>query len=183
MWRYYSDRRYLERPRIGPGAMTWTCIPVAYLEKTKNRFYDKFIPEPNSGCWLWLATRNAINGYGRMGFCGLTTYAHRVSWVLYNGEIPLETCVLHRCDNPICVNPEHLFLGSTQDNIDDKINKMRHMVKSGCDYTHLNAKLTPDEVRRVRKETGTANEVAIRLGINVSCVRHIRKKETYKHVL
>lgn len=96
-----------------------------------ERFNEKWIPEPNSGCWLWTASTNPISGYGVIGVSSEKTKpAHRVSWELYRGPIPAGvghhgTCVLHKCDNRACVNPDHLFLGSNKDNVHDCMRKGR----------------------------------------------------------
>lgn len=78
------------------------------------------IPEPNSGCWLWLGTLN--RKYGMLGRDGL---AHRASYRTYVGEIPLGAIVLHKCDTPACVNPEHLVVGTSRDNAVDMTAKKR----------------------------------------------------------
>lgn len=94
---------------------------------SKEIFENKFMPEPNSGCWLWTASITP-NGYGKIGIWagGKKTFiAHRVSWTLYKGHIPKNICVLHKCDNRLCVNPNHLFLGNKKDNTRDMIKKGR----------------------------------------------------------
>jgi len=88
-------------------------------------FEQKFIPEPNSGCFLWLGGVSD-RGYGRVRLFGKTAVASRASWILYRGAIPVGSHVLHRCDNPLCVNPDHLFLGTPQDNTDDMLAKGRN---------------------------------------------------------
>jgi hypothetical protein len=94
------------------------------------RFEAKFEPEPNSGCYLWLGPINN-NGYGMFGYGRVFdhTYSmkssHRVAWELYIGPIPEGLQVLHKCDVRICVNPTHLFLGTSQDNHDDMWYKNR----------------------------------------------------------
>ena len=91
-----------------------------------ERFEDKYTPEPNSGCWLWLASD--FGGFGYGAFCtadGKTIGAHRASWQLHRGPIPKKTMVLHRCDVPFCVNPAHLWLGTQADNVADRSNKRR----------------------------------------------------------
>lgn len=86
-------------------------------------FEDKYIPEPNSGCWLWIGALRA--GYGNFWYKGKNESAHRVSWLLHNGKIPDEKCVLHKCDMPSCVNPDHLFIGTQRDNVIDAVSKGR----------------------------------------------------------
>ncbi len=82
------------------------------------------IPEPNSGCWLWLGSMKA-NGYGNMGFNGSFTQAHRVSFMAYKGPIAVGNVICHRCDNPSCVNPDHLWQGTPSQNVRDSIAKGR----------------------------------------------------------
>ena len=94
-----------------------------------DRFHEKYVVVPFSGCWLWTASTMSRGGYGKMTVeqgeqqC---TGAHRVSWMLHKGEIPKGMWVLHRCDVPACVNPDHLFLGDVVDNNRDAIEKGRH---------------------------------------------------------
>lgn len=84
-----------------------------------DRFESKYIPEPNSGCWLWEAAV-VQNGYGTISVNKGMRRAHRVSYELYVGNIPDNLMVLHKCDVRCCVNPDHLFLGTHQDNMDDR---------------------------------------------------------------
>lgn len=93
------------------------------LEKAKIRFHPKV--NKTESCWLWVGAKNG-NGYGLFLFEGKMRLAHRVSWILTNGAIRgPRNCVLHKCDNPPCVNPSHLFLGSMADNAKDRDQKGR----------------------------------------------------------
>ena len=111
-----------------------TKKPRSFTLSDEERFQTKYIPEPNTGCWLWMADVDQ-KGYGRFSLNGgKRVKAHRFSWKVHNGEIPEELdgqdyrgpCILHSCDNPTCVNPHHLFVGTQFDNIKDMIQKGRH---------------------------------------------------------
>ena len=100
-----------------------------------DRLLKKTIPEPNSGCWLWIGGTKK-EGYGqivirpkRPGQRRKVKSTHRVSYELLKGPIPAGMLVLHSCDMPCCINPDHLFLGTTQDNTDDMMAKGRHRSK------------------------------------------------------
>jgi hypothetical protein len=102
-------------------------------EKLKTRFFSKVkIGAPNE-CWPWLASLTR-KGYGKFGINVKTYEAHRVAWMIFNGAIN-GMCVCHRCDNPLCVNPNHLFLGTNKDNVLDMVAKGRN-VSAYASKTH-----------------------------------------------
>lgn len=87
--------------------------------------WNRVCPEPNTGCWLWCLTRNA-KGYGRVEYRGKTVAAHRLSYELHRGPIPAGMLVCHTCDTPACCNPDHLWLGTPQQNALDSVAKGRY---------------------------------------------------------
>ena len=92
-----------------------------------DRFWPKVVKgSEGEACWLWVGSTNGIYGtFGMGGHFGGWKYAHRVSYELAYGAIPVGRLVCHRCDNPKCVRPDHLFLGTVSDNIADKVRKGR----------------------------------------------------------
>ena len=90
----------------------------------RARFDSTWEAVTESGCWLWLGSTKG-GGYGRFRLRGASLRAHRAAWELYRGPIPIGVCVLHRCDVRVCVNPDHLWLGTVRDNNLDAIRKGR----------------------------------------------------------
>lgn len=124
------------------------------------RFEAKYIPEPNSGCWLWLG---GVAGHDqpRFWFEGEDQYAARVAWLLYHGLIPDDLHVLHKCDVTLCVNPSHLFLGTHLDNMQD-------MAAKGRGNGGPNPKLTAREVWEIKQLRGHITQRALGLAYGVS---------------
>lgn len=136
----------------------------------------------SDGCWEWTGALNGERGYGVGCFDGKTKGAHRYSYELHNGPIPDGLFVCHRCDNRKCVNPDHLFLGTHQDNMDDMVAKGRDvgMFKSG--ERNPGAKLTADDVQRLRElaATGVSRiELAADFGISLTQVGKILRGEKW----
>jgi len=122
----------------------------------QDRFWTKV--DKSKECWEWQGGRNK-QGYGMIQCDGKSAKAHRVSWELLHGKIPEGIKVLHKCDNPPCVNPDHLFLGTQRDNMQDCSKKGRMNPKDQRGEKHACAVLTNEIVlsmRKFREETGTS---------------------------
>lgn len=122
-------------------------VPVADVEKIRSRIEKWSIPEPNSGCWLWVGSIGN-SGYGKTRFDhNHDVGAHRASYLGFRGPIPDGMCVLHSCDVRSCVNPNHLFLGTKKENSVDMVRKGRNYSPSrdkthcpqGHEYSGLNS--------------------------------------------
>lgn len=138
--------------------------------------------DKSGDCWNWKGYRDA-DGYGVFSFRGKRRKAHRVAWEIVSGEIPRGMCVCHRCDNPSCLNPSHLFLGTNQDNTRDKMSKGRYSCLRG--ERHQNAKLSEFQVREIRRLRGMGLGLSLiseRFGVNVSVVSMIANRKRWTHV-
>lgn len=92
---------------------------------TPDFIRERSTPEPNSGCWLWELGQARFDGNGVVKHNRRQRIAHRVSYEIFHGPIPAGMFVCHKCDTPLCVNPDHLFLGTPKDNVDDMLRKGR----------------------------------------------------------
>jgi len=173
--------------RIGiqVGKPTRYCHGHNATASAADRLRRKTVVSESSSCWEWQAARTR-SGYGIFSVRGKLTYVHRFSYELHIGPIPVGYHVCHRCDNPSCCNPDHLFLGTDRENLSDMRDKGR-----GSDPpkfqgdTHPNAKLSPDDVRtiRARVELGdNTNDIAVDFGISRSNVYAVARRETWQHI-
>lgn len=146
------------------------------------RFHPKIEIRNTDECWPWTGSLTN-SGYGKTSRGGKTLLAHRVAYEDVNGQIPDQLQVLHRCDNPPCCNPAHLFLGTQADNLADCRAKGRTVVRRGSE--HWAAKITEDQVREIRRlcSSGTTQRaVAQRFGINQSQISRLLRGEAWNHV-
>ena len=148
---------------------------------------DKFVASYAAradGCLEWQKAKNAY-GYGVMR-CGdgKNRLAHRFAWTLYFGD-PKNQCVLHRCDNPRCVNVAHLFLGSQSDNMADKQRKNRHKWGNkiwAADEIRPWARLTAEQVLRIRADKRPQTAIAADFGVTQQTVSDIKRRRRWAHL-
>lgn len=173
------------------------CAPVT------DRFWSKV--DKSGECWIWTASTRG-NGRPNFYFRGKCTTAHRVSWILANGEIPDGLQVLHNCpggDNPLCVNPDHLFLGTVSDNVKDMYAKKRSWfdrcpeeARRVCSVREPQkqvrgeevggSKLTADKVREARRKFSeggwTKADIAKWLGVSRTTAFRLLTRKIWRHV-
>lgn len=133
-----------------------------------QRFWDKVLF--GDGCWEWTASK-CSGGYGNFYYENGYIGSHKASWSISNGPIPEGLCVCHRCDNPACVRPSHLFLGSISDNAKDRDSKGR----GNRPQLPVRAKLSPDQVREISTAEGSQRDIASRFGVSQPCVSLIKR--------
>jgi HNH endonuclease len=151
---------------------------------------DKNGPTPShrpelGPCWIW--TGQIHEGYGRIRINKRAHTAHRVLWALLFGEPSDDICVCHKCDNPQCMRPEHMFLGTRADNNADRESKGRYRPHGQAGEAHHAAKLTDDKVREIRAlvADGSLKKSAIarRFGVSPGTVSNIISRLGWSHVV
>ena len=149
----------------------------------EERFWEKVDKSNNEGCWIWLAYKNN-KGYGEIGIKHKLYLSHRISWIIHFGSIPKGMCVCHKCDNPGCVNPHHLFLGTQKDNMQDMSKKNR--ANPICGVKHCNAKLSEKQVLEIRKkysgELGEQMMLSKEYGVSTETISRIVNNKMWKHL-
>ena len=150
------------------------------------RFERHYIPEPNSGCWLWLGRLDRGYGLFRMDPKKPGHGAHRASYQIFKGEIPAGLMVCHHCDVRCCVNPDHLFLGTGFDNMQDAAKKGRMNWPPGSKRylpfgeKHHKATLTEDQVRYIYSSPKTGRALAKEFNVSGNTISRIKNRITWK---
>lgn len=146
----------------------------------KERFETKYWIDTQTDCWIWDGC-SLPSGYGMLGMKDTDgkwrpKYAHRISYELFNADIPDGLSVCHRCDNPRCVNPDHLFLGTTEDNAQDMVKKGR----STKGTRNPQAKLDYSSVSSIRQDNRTQQQIADSWGVTRGLVGQIKRGVIWK---
>lgn len=150
------------------------------------RFWSKVVRPATSDCWLWNGANDGGSGYGSFMLDGLGQKAHRIAWELTRGPIPDGLRVLHRCDNPPCVRPNHLYVGTMSDNMKEMWNKGRHSTpgRRKGEASHL-SKLTAEQVIRIRalaRQGLTQQAIATQFGVTQTNVGQIVSRKIWAHI-
>lgn len=157
----------------------------------EERFWPKVSKAGQDECWLWQATKNNM-GYGMIQSLeyGRKILAHRASFILENGPIADNICVLHKCDTPLCVNPSHLFLGTKLDNVRDMIAKGRKVIAWNPENKppimrgaeHWRSKLTEEQAREIKYSKEPTKFLTEKYGVERSVIKRIRSGRSWKHL-
>lgn len=176
-------------------ANLWGKKPRAFCNRkcwddwnaSPQKFWSKVLKGADDECWEWAGACHPF-GHGQVCYGGKVLYAHRVSYEFNIGPIPEGMTVMHLCDNPKCVNPAHLQVGTQAENL-------KHMRKHGRGFTpphrsesvrNKNSKLNPDKVRKIRELHANSDleicDIANRYGVSASCITGVVYGRTWKHV-
>lgn len=147
-----------------------------------GRFYQDSIKSnsvvDSNGCWIWGLSKNRF-GYGRSCYRGKEISAHRLSYIVYNGEIPEGMIIRHKCDNPLCVNPGHLLTGSHSDNALDAINRGRNAKGERIG----NSRLTESQIFDIRENSHlTLKQQADKHGVCRQTIANVINRHTWAHI-
>lgn len=157
-------------------------MPYVSVQTPEERFHQSYMPDPNSGCWLWELSL-APNGYGKFSPThDKTVGAHRASYQIHCGPIPKGMCVCHKCDVRSCVNPSHLFLGTAADNMQDAGQKGRmDWLDSERKLANTKrTKLTSAEADVIRASSGRGVDLARQFNVSPATICLIRKGINWK---
>jgi hypothetical protein len=146
---------------------------------TLSEQFDRFVIRHPQGCWGWKGAVNAAKGgYAVLMWRGRNYYGHLVSLELDGRKVPKGMMGCHHCDNPVCSNPEHLYVGTPKQNMQDAVRRGR--VRRG--ETCATAKLTEEAVRFIRSSSMTVGEMAQRFGVTHGAISMARDGKTWRHV-
>jgi len=143
---------------------------------------DRFLKKVNKtdDCWIWLGAKKTRSGYGNFFYRKKVIHAHRASYLIFIGSIPDNLYVCHHCDNPSCVNPKHLFIGTQDDNMKDMIKKNRSGNTKGS--KNGNSKLSEGDILEIRQSEEYSFVLAKKYSISPTQVCNIRKRKVWKHI-
>lgn len=149
----------------------------------RDRFWSYVQIGNPDDCWVWTGGRHSRKvklQYGSFTYGGKTIKAHRVAYTFAFGKPPERLYVLHRCDNTLCCNPKHLFLGTHADNMKDMISKGR--ARGAAGKNNAGAKLTEQQVREIRASKDLYRVIAEKYSISDSMISNIKLRRSWRHL-
>lgn len=147
---------------------------------TRERFLERVDKQGDGGCWLWLGCKDK-KGYGIIQRNRKAERAPRIAWELYIGTIPDKLFVCHKCDNPSCVNPDHLFVGTLQDNTADMVAKQRQIQGETVGSSKLTT-IQVIEIRQRYRDGVSQRALSKEYGITKSGIQHVVRRQTWRHI-
>jgi len=156
--------------------------PLCFSLELAFRFWTH-VKVGSEGCWGWIGMTHGRGGYGLIEDRGVRYLANRVAWLLKTRSDPGHLCVLHRCDNPPCVRPSHLFLGTFEDNMRDRIRKGRTVAVKGSE--HFRAKLKESDIPAIRRMLANGislRKIGERFGVHKETIRAVSVGITWSHI-
>ena len=177
----YCQKHYRRYMKYGsPEARKYDQEPM------EVRFWHFVDKKSEEECWNWTGNKRG-NGYGQFSVGKKSQGsegAHRISWRMHNSnkEIPKGWHVMHKCDNPSCVNPSHLTIGTAKQNTQDMIAKGRKRTVSPKGEGNGKSLLNEEQVRLIRSSTLSHAAIARELGVSPNCVRGVRIGRTWTHI-
>lgn len=154
---------------MGMNATTALPMPERFWSKTRK----------NNECIEWIACLNTT-GYGSFWHKGRWATASRVAYEITHGEIPFGLCVLHKCDNRKCVNPDHLYIGTKKQNMQDRIERKPDSYMKG--QTNGRAKLIDSQVLEIRNSSLGNKNLAKQFNVSEGTIESIKSRRTWKHI-
>lgn len=168
---YYAFRKYGDPLKV---------VQKQYHGLTLKERFERYVIK-RDGCWEWSGSTDA-RGYCRLNVNGTPQLAHRISFRLHFGDFPDEMTICHKCDNPTCTNPEHLFLGTQATNVADMHQKGRARKRGKKGDDHHAAKLTDADVRLIRSSSEPTTALATRFNVSRPTIHAILVGKTWTHV-
>lgn len=146
----------------------------------RERILRQVQVEESTGCWIWQGAVNK-DGYGKTYLDGQRLLAHRAVWLLLRGPLPKGLSACHHCDTPRCCNPDHIFFGTTADNLGDAARKGRLVRGSACNLAKLNEEQV-GEIRQLALAGATHQKIADTYGLTRTAIGQVVRRDTWKHV-
>ena len=168
---YYAFRKHGDPQKV---------VQKQYHGLTLTERFWRYVKK-EEGCWQWLSYIDPV-GYGRLNYKGRPMLASRISYLLHFGEIPDGMAVCHKCDNPSCTNPDHLFLGTQADNIADMEKKGRARKRGKPGIDHHNSKMNDEAVKDIRSNGASDADNAKKYSVSRATIHSIRVGKTWVHV-